>query len=118
MKLTSSTSCTGGCGFGESLTLTVTFGTPISVFNLSMYYIFTPGVDAGGNFSVYINNTNPASDPVTGLVPFKETLRTGGWWQRTLSYLGDHDVNTITLVFYDLTDTVEFDTDQLKINYR
>lgn len=118
MKLTSATSCTGGCGFTESLALTVTFGTPISLFNLSMYYIFTPGVDAGGNFSVYINNTDPASDPVTGLVPFKETLRTGGWWQRTLYYLGDHDVNTITLVFYDLTDTVEFDADQLKINYK
>ena len=118
MKLISFTTCTGGCGFNESLALTVTFGTPISIFNLSMYYIYTPGIDAGGNFSVYVNNTRPDLDPVTGLVPFKEQLKTGGWWQRTLNYIGDNNVGTITLVFYDLTDTVEFDADQLKINYK
>jgi hypothetical protein len=119
MKLTSpSTACTGGCGFNESLKLTVTFGTPITLFSMSMYYIYTPGTDAGGNFSVYVNNTDPASAPATGLVPFKEQLKTGGWWQRNLYYLGDHDVNSITLIFYDITDTVEFDADQLVLYFK
>jgi len=118
MTVASSTTCTGGCGHTESLALTKTFAAPISYFTLSLYYIFTPGADVGGNFSVYVNNIDPSDDPAYGLAPFAQELKTGGWWQRNLFYMGDNDIDSVTIIFYDLTDTAEFNVDLLKLNYK
>lgn len=118
MTVASATACTGGCNYTESLALTKTFGTPISYFTLSLYYIYTPGTDVGGNFSVYVNNVDPSDDPANGLVPFAQPLITGGWRQRNLFYIGNNDINSITIIFYDITDTAEFNADLLRLNYK
>jgi hypothetical protein len=109
-------SCSSGCSFANEMRFTKTFGTPITYFDLSMW--FCRQTMNGGEIRVYVNNTNPTD--TTGMVRFfNPTQPVAGWIQRSLFYMGDPGtINSITIVFYDITNGNWYYADDIMIKYK
>jgi hypothetical protein len=108
--------CSSGCGFNNEMRFTKDFSaTPITYFSLSMW--FYRQTMNGGEVRVYVNNPDPTD--TTGMVPFFNPTQPIGWIQRSLIYMGNPgSITSITIVFYDITNSNGYYADDIVINYK
>ena len=109
--------CTGGCGFANEVRFTKDFTlTPITYFALNMW--FYRDTMNGGEVKVYVNDPDPIDD--SHMVQFfNSTQPAGSWIQRSLFYVGDPgSITSITILFYDITDSNFYRADDIVIVYK